>query len=112
MPSVQDCYQRWDPATPPDLRLPPADAVAAAVDEVDDSELFWPAVHRRYQQDVRYTTSSYLQLLGTYSGHRALTEKRRHGLFACIAQLIDHKYGGTIVKRYLHELRIAQRSSQ
>jgi len=35
---VQDCYQRWDPATPPGLRLPPADVVVAVVDEIDDSK--------------------------------------------------------------------------
>jgi SAM-dependent methyltransferase len=108
---VQACYQRWDPTTPPDLRLSPAEAVPAAIDEADTSELFWPAVRHRYQQEVPYTTSSYLQLLGTYSGHLALTEQRRQGLFACIAQLIDHEYGGTIVKRYLYELRVAHRRS-
>lgn len=106
---VQNCYQRWDTTTPPDVRLPHADAVPATIDEVDDSELFWPAVRHRYQQEILYTTGSYLQLLGTYSNHRALTEERRSGLFACIAQLINHRYGGTIVKRYLYELRVAHR---
>ena len=106
---VQSCYQQWNPATPPDRQLLPADMVPAVVDEVDHSELFGPAVHRRYQQDVRYTTNSYLQLLGTYSTHRVLSEEQRHGLFTCIAQLIDQKYSGTIVKRYLYELRVARR---
>jgi len=45
---VQDCYERWDPSTPPGLRLAAADAVPPAVDEIDDSELFLPAVRRRY----------------------------------------------------------------
>lgn len=108
---VQDCYQRWDPATPAGLRLPPADSVPAALDEVDDSGLFLPAVRGRYQQEISYTTSGYLDLLRSYSGHRALTSQRRRGLFDCVGRLLDQQYGGTIVKRYLYELRVARRRS-
>ncbi|MGH3917806.1 MAG: hypothetical protein ACRDRY_24560 [Pseudonocardiaceae bacterium] len=106
---AQACYQRWDPATPPSLRLPALDTVAAAVDEVDASQLFLPAVRRRYQQDIAYTTSSYLDLLRAYSGHRVLAPDRRQPLLACIAELIDQKYGGTVVKRYMYELRVARK---
>ncbi len=81
---VQDCYERWDQATPPGLRAPPADEVPAALDEVDDCELFMPAVRRRFQHDVAYTTSGYLEVIGTYSNHRALTPSRRRGLFSCV----------------------------
>ncbi len=91
------------------LRLPALDAVPAAVDEVDASQLFLPAVRRRYQQDISYTTSSYLDLLRTYSGHRALAPDRRQSLLACIAELIDQEYGGTVVKRYMYELRVARK---
>lgn len=107
--AAQYCYLRWDPSTPPGLRLAPADEIPADLDEVDDSEQFGPAVRRRYQQDVAYTTSSYLDVLGTYPGHRALGAKRRQGLLACIAELLDREYGGKIVKRYLYELRVARK---
>jgi hypothetical protein len=33
----------------------------------------------------------------------------RAGLFSCIADLIDRRYNGRIVKRYLTELRVARR---
>ncbi len=36
---VQDCYERWDPSTPPGLRLPAAGAIPPAVDEIDDYAL-------------------------------------------------------------------------
>lgn len=49
----------------------------------------------------------YLDLLGSYSGHRALTAEARAGLRACLAALIDERHGGTVVKRYLTELRVA-----
>lgn len=106
---VQDCYERWDPATPPGLRLLPTEQVPPALDEVDGSELFEPAVRRRYHQDIRYSTPGYLEVLGTYSGHRALAPERRRGLLECIGRLIDTGYQGVVTKRYLHELRVAHR---
>lgn len=106
---VQECYERWDPSTPPGLRLPRPESIPAAVDELDDHVRFEPALRRRFQQDVVYSTRGYLELLATYSGHRALPPTRRDALFACIGELVDRRYGGTIVKRYLYELRLARR---
>jgi hypothetical protein len=45
----------------------------------------------------------------TYSGHRAMESDRQAGLLDCIATLIDSRYGGSITKRYLHQLVIAGR---
>ena len=105
---AQECYVRWDPDTPSAVRLLPAEEVPPARDEIDDSEGFEPAVRRRYAQDVSYTARSYLDVLRTYSGHRALAPELRHGLLACIERLIDARYGGAITKRYLYELRVAR----
>ncbi len=110
--AVQGCYERWDPATPPGLRTVPADEIPADRDEVDDSALFSPAIRRRYERDVRYTTAEYVALLSTYSGHRALPTESRNGLLACIANLIDSDHQGSITKRYLYELRVAHRTSE
>jgi hypothetical protein len=109
---AQDCYLHWDPATEPGLRLPDADSVPPALDEADATHGaggFRPAVRLRYRQDVSYSTSEYLDLLNTYSGHRALAPERRAGLLACIAKRIDEDYAGTITKSYLYELRVARR---
>ncbi|PZF85271.1 class I SAM-dependent methyltransferase [Jiangella anatolica] len=105
---VQECYEHWDPATPPGLRLTPADDIAPFEDEIDESPLFGPPIRRRYRADVTYDTRGYLDLLSTYSGHRALTPDRRSGLFACIGGLIDDHYGGSVTKAYLYELRVAR----
>lgn len=107
---VQACYDRWDLATVPGQSLPAADEVEADLDDVDDSPLFGPAVRRRYEQDITYTTPEYLDVLGTYSGHIALPDDRRRGLLACIGDLIDRGYGGAVTKRYLYELRVAPRA--
>jgi hypothetical protein len=58
---------------------------------------------------LSYSTADYLDLLLTYSGHRALPTAQRIGLLDCIAQLLDRNHGGRVVKRYLTELRVARR---
>jgi SAM-dependent methyltransferase len=106
---VQDCYERWVPATPPNLRQQEGREIPDLVDEVDESELFDRPAHYRYEVDIPYTTVEYLNLLRTYSDHIALPAEARNGLFECISGLIDGKYGGAISKRYLFQLRLAQR---
>jgi SAM-dependent methyltransferase len=105
---VQACYERWDPATPPGLRLPPADEVAPDTDEIERGGRFGPATLRRYEWDVEYATAEYLDLLRTYSGHRALGPERLRTLLRCIGGLIDRRHGGRITKRYLANLCCAR----
>jgi SAM-dependent methyltransferase len=102
---VQRCYERWDPATPPNLRLTPADEIAPQEDEPP----FGAATFNRYEWERTYTTAEYLDLLYSYSGHRRLAAERRAGLLACIAELIDGRFGGRIAKRYMNELRVTRR---
>ena len=106
---VQACYERWDPATPPGFRLPAAADLPLDSAELDRSGRFGPATFRRYEWDQPYTMAAYLDVLRTYSGHRALAPAARQGLLECIAHLIDSRYGGRITKRYLTELRVARR---
>jgi SAM-dependent methyltransferase len=106
--AVQRCYERWDPATTPGLVMATAEQVEPVRDEVDLSPRFAPAVRRRYTADVTYTAEEYLDLLQTFSGHRALAPDLRAGLLACIRDLIEREYGGSITKRYLYELRVAR----
>jgi SAM-dependent methyltransferase len=105
---VQDCYVRWDPDTPTALTLKPAADVPSAHYGLDESDRFGPATLRRYEWDRSYTTASYIDLLLTYSGHRALDPEAQRNLLDCIAHLIDTGYGGQITKHYLTELRVTQ----
>lgn len=105
---VQDCYERWDPDTPPGLRLPLADDVVSSA-ERDPAGAFGASQLRRYETDRAYTTAAYLDVLQTYSGHRALDDEARAGLLACIGSLIDERYGGLVVKRYLRTMRVSRR---
>lgn len=106
--AAQDCYERFDPATPPGLRLEPAGDIPRDDAELIASGRFAPATFYRYEWDAAYSTEQYLDVLMTYSGHRALPAPQREGLLGCIAGLIDGRHGGRIVKRYLTELRLAR----
>ena len=105
---AQDCYRRWfdDNAA---VRLPTGADVPWDSNELEASGRFEPATFRRYEWEATYSTQQYVDLLSTYSDHRALAATRRRRLFECIARLIDQRYGGRIRKRYLNELRIAER---
>jgi hypothetical protein len=110
---VQDCYRRWFREPPPDpppipSRLPTAVDIPRDVRELEKSGRFEPAIFRRYEWEQPYSAQEYLDLLGTYSDHRALEETARRHLLDCIAQLMVERYSGRIRKRYLNELRIAR----
>jgi SAM-dependent methyltransferase len=45
---VQECYERWDPATESGLRLPATEQIPAPTDEMDASGRFESATLRRY----------------------------------------------------------------
>lgn len=109
-PEVQRCYERWDPATPPGLRLiRGADLPPSGLLDPDQpgAELFGQPACRSYEWDQAYSTGEYIDTLLTYSGHRAMTADAQQGLLDCIADLIDTRYGGAIVKRYLNRLYVA-----
>jgi SAM-dependent methyltransferase len=106
---VQECYERWDPETQPDLRLPASEQIRNPTDELAASGRFGSTTHRRYEQDIAYSTNEYLDTLLTYSGHRALERHQQAGLFDCIARHINARFGGGIVKRYLYQLVVAYR---
>ncbi|MCG7523392.1 class I SAM-dependent methyltransferase [Streptomyces sp. OfavH-34-F] len=108
---VQRCYERFDPRTRPGTRPPAAADVGNAdhAEEVARSGRFGPTVFRRHERDLTYSTAEYLDVLRTYSGHRALPEAARRGLLAAVGELIDGRYEGRVTKRYLIELGISRR---
>jgi SAM-dependent methyltransferase len=108
---VQECYERWDPSTPPGLRLSTAADITLDSDEFDRSGRFGTATIRRYEWEWTYSTAAYRNLLLTYSGNRRLHVESRHGLLDCISHLIETRYGGKVTKRYLTELRLLYRRS-
>ncbi|MBF9132665.1 methyltransferase domain-containing protein [Plantactinospora sp. S1510] len=108
---VQDCYERFDPKTPPGLRLTPAADLTDDSSEFDRSQRFGPAQFRRYEWEQAYTTRSYLDVLMTYSPTRSLPEANRKALLSCIGGLIDRDHNGQVSKRYLTQLTLAHKTT-
>jgi SAM-dependent methyltransferase len=106
---VQACYERWDPATPPGLRLEPSAQIPFDLRNVSDNELFEDPSFTRYEWEQRYTIAAYRDLLMTYSGHRAMPPDDLAGLLSCITALANTQFGGSISKRYMNELRVLRR---
>ncbi|MFC6156074.1 class I SAM-dependent methyltransferase [Kribbella jiaozuonensis] len=101
---VQSCYDRFtDDATTDGL--PAADDVPNDPEGIERSGLFGSVEFRRYVWDVDYSAAQYLELLSSYSGHRALTIERRDRLYDCIGARIEAA-GGSITKRYLNQLSV------
>ncbi|MEV7069835.1 class I SAM-dependent methyltransferase [Streptomyces sp. NPDC091972] len=106
---AQECYERWDPATPPGLRLRSSSEIVPDTEEFENCPRLRDVTVTRFEQDIPYTADQYIDVLLTYSGHRALDSTRRDGLLACLRDLIETRHGGRVTKRYLHELIVATR---
>jgi SAM-dependent methyltransferase len=105
----QECYERWDPRTAPGFRLTPANDIAPDTAAIDASGWFEECSHRRFEWLRTYTTQLYMDVLNTYAGNLAMSQADRNGLFACIEQLLEKRYGGVIEKAYLCDLIVARR---
>jgi SAM-dependent methyltransferase len=103
---VQECYERFMPGADKGEKLLQPDEVPADSSELDASDRFGPMEFRRYVWDETYTTAEYLDLLSSYSGHRALTAEARDRLYDCIGARIDAA-GGSVTKSYLTQLSAA-----
>lgn len=109
---VQRIYERVAPEiVDPAFKglLKPEDIPAKEVERIEATGLYGPATVCRYTFEVEYDSESYIRLLNTYSGHRALAPDVRERLLRAIAELIDTKYGGRITKGYLATLCVAHR---
>jgi len=108
--AAQRCYERWDPDTPPGLLLPGLDTLPpAGSHELDRAEQFEDVELQRFGARHAYTAWPYLELLSTFSGHRALPADRLEGLFGCLRRLIDAEPKSMITKSSVFELRTAVR---
>jgi SAM-dependent methyltransferase len=110
---VQRLYERFAPESARgSTGLPrPGDADTGEAERLVQSGLFGPACVRRYPWEQAYDAAGYIAVLNTYSGHRRLPEAQRGGLIQGIADLIDTRYGGRIVKGYQSILYIARRKA-
>ena len=79
--------------------------------EIDQSRLFGNVSIMQFLWTQWYTTDQYLQLLETYSDHRAMPPENKRELFHGIARVLAQEGGGRS-KPYLTVLYLAQRASR
>lgn len=104
----QSCYERWDPEAQHGFVPPTTDELPTTRPELEKSPTFASIQHRFYEQVNRYTTASYLDLLRTFSNVQGLDAAARHGLLACLGQLIDDEFNGKLIRSDLRELWLAE----
>ena len=109
---VQADYEAVTPEDPKTKEGGPRapDAIADLSAEIEASAHFRTTATRRYAYDITYTADSYIALLETYSGHRALDERRRARLLELIRARIASRPGGEVRKTYLAILNVARRA--
>jgi SAM-dependent methyltransferase len=110
--AAQRIYEREAPEIvgPEDHKgLPRPHEVPDRTEEIQNTDLFGSIITRHYRWDETYDSRGYLRVLSTYSGHRSLSADTRERLFRGIADLIDNRFDGRIVKGYLTTLYVAHR---
>ena len=91
----------WDDGRPP----PPPEAVEDWTDEFRSSGDFDRVDVRRYVWDLVYGPQEYIDVIDTYSGHRAMPPETRKRLYGAIRRRIEKQ--GSIRKTYLAILHVA-----
>jgi len=110
--AAQRIYEHEAPeiVRPEDYKgLPRPHEVPDRTEEIQNTSLFGSVTTRHYRWDIAYDSSTYLRVLSTYSGHRSLDDDTRKRLFRGLADLIDNRFDGRIVKGYLTTLYVAKR---
>ena len=106
---MQECYERWMPGTPPGLRQPRTEDIPINTYGIEAHPAFESVSVEDFSVVVPYTTEEHLAVIQTYSGHIALSEENARGLYTCIRELINSRYGGRIEKAYTFRLVLARR---
>ena len=108
--AAQEIYVREAPAlVKKRIGLPRPHEVAETEKEHLTSGLFDELDSRVYLWHKPYTAVEYVQMLDTHSDHRLQPAESRQRLFDGLANLIETRYGGTIIKDYCTLLQMARK---
>jgi SAM-dependent methyltransferase len=104
----QVCYGQWNPDNDPNCRSPIIGDLPDKREDLASSQRFATIFLKRYACPRQYSATGYRNLLSTFSDVLALEEHARIGLLACIAELINSRFDGTITRHDLYELWLAR----
>ena len=105
---VQADYDAVAP-DPANAAPPSPEDVPDLTAEIEASGRFENVAVRRYVWDIPYTSAQYIDVLNTYSGHRAFDDATRHALYERISRRIESRPDRTVRKSYLATLNVARR---
>ena len=101
---IQPIYERFTPQMTHEKNSDKiAGTVERAVVQLGRSRRFGPCRLEQFPWVARYTTAEYIDLLGTYSDHRILSDENRTALHGAIAEWLD-AHGGVIDHPFVAEL--------
>ncbi|HSV74049.1 MAG TPA: class I SAM-dependent methyltransferase [Chthonomonadales bacterium] len=108
---AQAVYAREAPGIRRDFAaLPEAEGVPEPFrEEIEATGLFADVAVRRFRWDRWYTTKEYVDLLATYSDHRALEPGALRRLLLGVTDLIKTRFGGRVLRGHLTLLYLARR---
>lgn len=111
--AVQRVYRDIAPELTRHYRRPPhPDAVTTEYAHlIPASGLFDQLAIRKHYTATQYSAATYIELLDTFSDHRALAPDKRRQLFGAIEDLIHAAYSGEIIRETVALLYLARRKS-
>jgi SAM-dependent methyltransferase len=93
-----------------DIGLPDETDLQAHDTEFRDHALFPTVATAAFPVEIAYDTDSYLQLISTYSETLAARPEQRAVLLEGLRALLDRRFHGRVVKRYVYSLVLARRA--
>lgn len=106
-----DVQEDYDAVVPSESNRPPPhpDNVSDLSPEIEASGFFHNVAGRGYLWHVPYTADAYIDVLNTFSGHRAMPPAKRAALFDRIHRRIEGLPRGVVTKAFLTTLNVARR---
>ena len=111
MASLQQVYARVVPEMARDFTMPPhpSEVTTEYEDLIPGSGFFKDLAIRKHDVATRYSAAAYVNLLLTFSDHRALDTATRNRLCAEVETLIQTEFAGEIVRETVALLYLARR---
>lgn len=106
--ATQPIYKKYKPGGKHEENLRMPHTADIKPDEVDE-KLFGQIFFEVFPHTIPYSGTEYAQLLNTYSPTLSMTEKDRRCFLKEIEELINDKFGGSIMKHFAMSLMVARK---
>ena len=108
--ALNDVYRAHAPGLPPNPAVLAQQAVDAAGAALAADPHFAELEEHRFTETLEFDAPRFIDMLGTYSDHALLDSASRDRLHAAITDLIDSRFGGTLLRQAVTRLFLARRA--